>query len=177
MGTVKKKVEKEVSRVDENVSGAVDNVGNTVETGVKQVRNETARNLGTDGEKALRAGSDILIEKPMGRVGGAAKDISQGNIGDGARALALESTGLMVYKDAYDTGSEMLKKEVPNLPSIPVEAPVDTEAAEKALREDAAVQDQLSSSRKRGRASTVLTGPQGLSGSTAYSSKKTLLGA
>lgn len=88
-------------------------------------------------------------------------------------------------------GSELLrttKNEVvgaltPDLPDIPnfndIASPTNTpdpSAAADALANDAAMQAQLDESRKRGRASTILTGPQGLSGSTQYSARKTLLG-
>jgi hypothetical protein len=74
----------------------------------------------------------------------------------------------------------------PNKPTIiteqgtgeptPTTGPSDAEVA-KAAADDAALQSQLESSRRKGRASTQLSSPEGLGGSTRTSSKRTLLGA
>lgn len=57
-------------------------------------------------------------------------------------------------------------------PEAPTEASID-----QGLQEDAALADQAQGSRRRGRASTVLTSPQGLLGQAGTSSRRTLMGA
>jgi len=66
----------------------------------------------------------------------------------------------------------------PDMPNFndPNVAQPSAEDANKALADDAALQEIVGGNRKRGRASTVLSGPQGLSGSTQYSARRTLLG-
>jgi len=170
-----------VKKVTKVVTKATDQVGNATETAVKQGRDEAFRNLGSDGQKYAGRASDLFVENPLKRMGSASEDLHKGNIGDAARTTA--TLGVASAGDVVG----LMKKQVPDLPALPVDDPSKTgpvgdpvaeaEAAAKALKEDANMQEQLAGSRKRGRASTILTGPQGLSGSNAYSSKKTLLGA
>lgn len=189
MGSVQKvakKVEGGAKKVGNVVGKAADQTGNAIEGGVRDTRNEAFRNLGKDGQKYAQKASDVFVENSMHRMGKASEDTINGNIGDATRAIYLEATGVSQTKDHLKAIQELAKNASPDL-VVPVDDPskvgpvgdpvAEAEAAAKALKEDANMQEQLNSSRKRGRASTILTGPQGLSGSNAYSSKKTLLGA
>jgi len=80
-----------------------------------------------------------------------------------------------------EVGRSAINELTPSMPDMPnfndaSVAQPGAEDANKALADDAALQEIVGGNRKRGRASTVLSGPQGLSGSTQYSARRTLLG-
>lgn len=76
-------------------------------------------------------------------------------------------------KGPKDAVEGYLEGKLPELPAAPVLATEET--ASEQLADDANLENQITG--RRGRASTILSGPQGLSGSTQYSARKTLLGA
>lgn len=77
-----------------------------------------------------------------------------------------------------EVGRSAINELTPSMPDMPgmegMEQPT-PEDAMKGLADDAAL-TEVQGRRARGRASTILTGPQGLSGSNQYSARRTLLG-
>lgn len=79
-----------------------------------------------------------------------------------------------------EIGRSAINELTPSMPDMPnfndpaVAQPTANDAAE-ALSQDAALLE-MEGRKTRGRASTILTGPQGLSGSTQYAARRTLLG-
>lgn len=158
---------------------AIDKTGNALEKAGKQTRDEATRNMGADGKKYTEAVLSVP-ENVAKRTAGAVEDISKGNFGKGGKTLAMEYTGIPEISDLKDAYGGMAKDATPDLPAITdspdTNTPTPEEAAKK-VADDVEMQGQLESSRRKGRASTVLTGSQGLGGSNTYSARKTLLGA
>lgn len=169
-----------VKKVTKAVTKAVDDVGNASEKSVKQSRDELGRNLGKDGQKALQYTSDLTMAAPK-KFGSSTKNTSQGNIGEGLREMGEVTTGLAQLKEDIKVFKELKDGAVGSLQPVPMgtedtNTPTPEEAAKK-VADDVEMQAQLAYSKRKGRASTQLTGQQGLSGSNTYSARKTLLGA
>jgi len=95
-----------------------------------------------------------------------------------AATAALTMGASEVFRTVKNEAVRELAPDMPDLPNFEDAAtntPTPDDAA-KGVADDAAMQEQLGDTRKRGRASTIISGPQGLSGSTSYSARKTLLG-
>lgn len=186
-----------VKKAKEEASRAVDSVGNFAESAVSKTRDEVGRNLGSDAQKALQAASDIAVA-PIKQTGQGISNINQGfietaqgnvspgfkQIKEGAKetSMGVALPQLAMGKEALSVGKELLggNRQLPSIATdtgtnYPVATPTPEKTAEE-LAQDQYMQDQLASSRRKGRASTQLTGPQGLSGSTSYSARRTLLG-
>ena len=175
MGDVKKKAEQEIK----NATG---NVADFVEGSVSSVRDEARRNLGSDAQTLFDAALNTP-EKILSRTGENLEQIKDGQFREGASGLVGDAirAAYLPLAVGYDVGkagvgSLMGGNKLPNISESLTDSGYSPEQAAKDLAGDAAMQEQLQSSRRRGRASTVLSGPQGLSGSTQYSARRTLLG-
>jgi len=153
--------------------------GNPVQSAKKfvkdPVRSVTAMaTLG--GSEAVRAADKDFYNKQMGSIEKFAED-------PGRMALAAGTMGMSEQlRFAKNETVRTLTPDMPDLPNFntPDAPPTNTPTPEDAAGEVEKapdLQDQLAPSKKRGRASTILSGPQGLSGSNQYSARKTLLGA
>lgn len=177
------KVKEVAAPVTKPISKAVDQIGNISESAVNKTRDEAARNLGTDGSRAFLALSDVASGS-LNKAGGAVENASKGNIGQAGRAvgeMAIDAaTPLGAIKSGMQLYGKYTESDLNNVridanmqsPEAPSESAVD-----QGLRDDAALADQAKDGRRRGRASTVLTSPQGLLGQAGVSSRRTLMGA
>ena len=107
---------------------------------------------------------------PVKKTGNSIKKFTE----DPGRMAAFVATG-----GFSEVGRSAIKELTPSMPDMPsmgasTDQPTANDAAE-ALSQDAALLE-MEGRKTRGRASTILTGPQGLSGSTQYAARRTLLG-